>query len=108
MHLVTLVFLQGLFGYVWVNMLTLSPQRASVLKISGIHKILGEILKFWVFTYLCLHPQSTWRKYLDHHDGDDDENNYDDDNNGDDNNDTSIVTTSTVRVNCFYRILHVH
>ena len=29
LHMVTLIFLQGLCGYVWVNMLTLSPSRVS-------------------------------------------------------------------------------
>ena len=27
LHMVTSIFLQGLCGYIWVNILTLSPQR---------------------------------------------------------------------------------
>ena len=29
LHMVTSIFLQGLCGYIWVNILTLSPQRAT-------------------------------------------------------------------------------
>ena len=28
LHMVTSIFLQGLCGYIWVNILTLSPRRA--------------------------------------------------------------------------------
>ena len=31
LHMVTSIFLQGLCGYVWVNILTLSPQRGHTL-----------------------------------------------------------------------------
>ena len=30
LHMVTSIFLQGLCGYIWVNILTLSPRRGSV------------------------------------------------------------------------------
>ena len=30
LHMVTSIFLQGLCGYIWVNILTLSPQRGHV------------------------------------------------------------------------------
>ena len=30
LHMVTSIFLQGLCGYIWVNILTLSPQRGSL------------------------------------------------------------------------------
>ena len=32
LHVVTSISLQGLRGYIWVNILTLSPQRAAVLQ----------------------------------------------------------------------------
>ena len=31
LHMVTSIFLQGLCGYIWVNILTLSPQRGLLL-----------------------------------------------------------------------------
>ena len=30
LHMVTSIFLQGLCGYIWVNILTLSPQRVMI------------------------------------------------------------------------------
>ena len=34
LHMVTLIFLRGLCGYVWVNILTLSPQRVMMIQTS--------------------------------------------------------------------------
>ena len=36
LHMVTSIFLQGLCGYIWVNMLTLSPQRGLDLRAASL------------------------------------------------------------------------
>ena len=40
LHMVTSIFLQGLCGYIWVNILTLSPQRGGHKGASGVNIIL--------------------------------------------------------------------
>ena len=37
LHMVTSIFLQGLCGYIWVNILTLSPRRLSIKKVWELH-----------------------------------------------------------------------
>ena len=53
LHMVTSVFLQGLCGYIWVNIVTLSPQRG--------------VYNWNVFIHLCtIFPAHTWRR-CEHH-----------------------------------------
>ena len=39
LHMVTSIFLQGLCGYIWVNILTLSPQRGYYMSFLRFTKI---------------------------------------------------------------------
>ena len=51
LHMVTSISLQGLCGYIWVNILTLSPQRGSVyrnVKVSCILFLLLSGLELWL------------------------------------------------------------
>ena len=47
LHMVTSIFLQGLCGYIWVNILTLSPQRVAYV-------VKGYPKRFWSINCLRL------------------------------------------------------
>ena len=64
LHMVTSIFLQGLCGYIWVNILTLSPQRGDV---ANVIQVTDKFLSYFLVLPLAIRqvPKASGLNFVD-------------------------------------------